>query len=252
MVRVLIYDVEKSVKGIVITVNDKGVYKDEIRCNILVVEDEVRMREFIVSYLEKEGWNTLEASNGQEAIEIFSNQQVDLVILDIMMPKIDGKETCKRIREISEVHIIMLTALEEETSQLECYKIGADDYITKPFKAKVLVAKINRLLERVKVSVEKDDYEYKQLKVDYLAREVYLLGKAIKFAPKEYDLLTYLIKNKSIVKSREQILDEIWGYDYYGSTRVVDNHVLKVRGKLQSMGNNIITVVNTGYKYEEV
>ncbi|WP_105615627.1 response regulator transcription factor [Vallitalea okinawensis] len=218
---------------------------------ILVVEDEMRMREFIKEYFEEEEWITLEASNGSEALDLFSRETIDLVILDIMMPGLDGKYVCSKIREESDVGIIMLTALEDETSQLECYNLGADDYITKPFMPKVLVAKVKRFLYRLDGTIAHSTYENDKLKINFDQRVVSIDGTKVDFSPKEFNLLIYLIKANGAVKTRDQILDEIWGYDYYGSTRVVDNHILKIRTKLGCYGSMITTVVGMGYKYEK-
>lgn len=222
-----------------------------MKYNILIVEDEIRMREFVSVYFRAEGYTVYEANDGEEALDIFKKKTIDLIVLDIMIDKLDGKEVCRIIRENSEVPIIMLTALEGEDDQLKCYEFGADDYITKPFVAKILIAKANRLLKRANIA-SSDIYKHKELKINFEAREVFIKGKLIEFAPKEFNLLRYLVLNKGIALTREQILNEVWGFDYYGDTRVVDNHILKIRNKLNDLSKCLKTVITVGYKYEEI
>lgn len=218
--------------------------------NILIVEDESKMREFIGVYFRAEGFNVLEATNGKEAIEIFNDNEIDLIVLDIMMPELDGFETCREIRNNSEIPIIILTAVEGEDEEILSYELGADDYITKPFKGKVLVAKVKRLLQRFCELKVARSMSYGELELDIEGRIIFIEGAKVEFAPKEYDLITYLIENNGIVKSRYDILNRVWGYDYFGEPRVVDNHIKKIRKKLGKHSNYIKTIISVGYKFE--
>jgi len=211
---------------------------------ILVVEDDSRMREFIKIYIENSNYICIQAENGEEALDKISDS-VSLVLLDLMMPKLDGFHVCKKIREEYEVPIIILTALNEELAEVKCYEMGADDYITKPFKAKVLMAKIKRFLERYNNDIAYADLF--GLKINRESRRVYLGENNVKLAPKEYKLLMYLIDNKDIVLSREQILDFVWKDDLDINMRVVDNHIKKLRNKLDIFGKHIETVISVGY-----
>lgn len=218
--------------------------------NVLVVEDESKMREFICLYLRKEGYQVIEAHNGEVALEKFRENKIDLIILDVMMPKLNGFEVCKRIREKSKVPIIILTAIEKEMDQVKGYELGADDYVTKPFKAKILLAKIKRLFERLKEENDKKVLIYDTFKIDLDGREVFIDEEKIRLAPKEFELLEYLVINKGIALTRNQILDHVWGYDFDGETRVIDNHIKKLRCKLANYAVFIETVVSVGYKFE--
>ncbi|MCT4663322.1 MAG: response regulator transcription factor [Tissierellales bacterium] len=218
--------------------------------NILVVEDESRMREFIGLYLRKEGYNVVEAENGEVALEKFREFEIDLVVLDIMMPKLGGFEVCKSIREDSNIPIIILTAIEAENDHIKGYELGADDYVTKPFKIKILLAKIKRFVEKSSNETNKKIFEYKSLKVDLDGREVFVNDESMKLAPKEFELLAYLIMNHGIALSRDQILENVWGYDFEGESRVVDNHIKKLRSKLGLYSKLIQTMISIGYKFE--
>lgn len=221
---------------------------------ILLVEDEGKIREFVKLYLLKEGYEVLEATDGHEALRLFDSAPVHLVILDIMMPGLDGFAVSETMRSISSVPIIMLTALESEDNHVKGYELGADDYVTKPFKIKVLLAKIKRLLtSREALMAEKnlseDHFIYEGLSVDFDANQVTVSGQVLKLTPKEYGLLTYLIQNRNLVLSRDQILEHVWGYDFEGGTRVVDNHIKKLRRHLGKYSLCIETVVSVGYKF---
>ncbi|MEA1973972.1 MAG: response regulator transcription factor [Bacillota bacterium] len=218
--------------------------------SILVVEDESKIREFIRLYLRKEGYKVIEAYNGEVALKKFTEHKIDLIVLDVMMPKLNGFEVCKKIREKSKVSIIILTAIEEEKDHIRGYELGADDYVTKPFKAKILIAKIKRLLERVREENDKKVFIYEKLKIDIDGREVFVSGRKIKLAPKEFDLLEYLVVNKGIALTRNQIIENVWGYDFEGENRVVDNHIKKLRNKLENYSILIKTVISVGYKFE--
>jgi DNA-binding response OmpR family regulator len=220
---------------------------------ILIVEDESRMRHLIATYLKKEGLTVLEAENGMQALDIFKREKIDLIILDIMMPYMDGYEVCKNIRAHSDVLIIMLTAKSEEDDKLLGYGLGADDYQTKPFSPKVLTAKVKALLKRselVEVKTEAGLTKIDTLEINDLSHNVTLNGEKLDLSPKEYDLLLYLAKNHGIVLSRDQLLTNVWGYDFDGDLRTVDTHVKRVRQKLGEKADLITTVRGSGYKLE--
>lgn len=220
--------------------------------SILLVEDEKRMRILLSDYLKKEGFKYLEASNGIEAIDLFNKEKVDLVVLDIMMPFMDGWELCKAIRKISDVPIIILTARSEEEDKLLGYDIGADDYVTKPFSPKVLVAKIKVLLKRSEVYKDNNStsMDINGLYIDELSHRVTVDGEEIILSPKEYELLIYLVKNSGIALTRNQILDNVWGIDYYGDTRTVDTNIKRLREKLKDKAYLITTIRGSGYRFE--
>ena len=220
------------------------------RINILVVEDEENLRKLISRYLMNEELGVYEAKDGKEALELWNNNNIDLVILDIMLPEYDGWTICKRIREKSIVPIIMLTARSEESDKLFGFELGADDYVTKPFSVKELVARVKALLKRSHKNIEKDMFITGELKVDQKSHKAFLGEEALKLTPKEYDLLLFLIHNKNQALSREVILDGVWGYDYYGDLRTVDTHVKRLRKKLKDMGEKLETVRGFGYRFE--
>ncbi|WP_040212043.1 response regulator transcription factor [Clostridium polynesiense] len=218
---------------------------------IMIVEDEIRMRIIIRDYLKKEGFKVVEATNGKEAVEFFMQNPVDLIILDIMMPLLDGFQVCRKVREISSVPIIILTARSEEDDKLTGYDIGADDYMTKPFSPKILVAKVKALLKRYsKESSSQDILEIDGLKINKLAKTVSIYGKEVNLTPKEYELLVYLSDNKTVVLDRDSILNKVWGFDYYGDARVVDTTIKRLREKLKDKACFIATVRGRGYKFE--
>ncbi|MGL4990751.1 MAG: response regulator transcription factor [Sarcina sp.] len=219
--------------------------------NILIVEDELRIRILLRDYLRKDGFIITEASDGEDALKNFSENNIDLVILDIMMPKINGFDVCKTIRSVSNIPIILLTAREEEEDKLHGYELGADDYVTKPFSPKVLVAKVKALLKRTENdNINKNLSNYNGLKINKLSHEVALDGDEIALSPKEYDLLLYLTSNKGIALSRDKILDNVWGYDYFGDIRTVDTNIKRLREKLLHKSSYITTVRGSGYKFE--
>lgn len=219
---------------------------------ILIVEDEQRMRSLLSDYFKKEGYISLEASNGIEGVKAFSNNSIDLVILDIMMPFMDGWEVCKNIRKNSNVPIILLTAKAEDDDKLLGYELGADDYVTKPFSPKVLVAKVKALLKRVEIQNQpsEETLNFDGLIIDELSHEVKIGEDNIVLTPKEYDLLLFLVKNKGIALTRDQILDNVWGMDYYGDTRTVDTNIKRLREKLGEKSELITTIRGSGYKFE--
>ncbi|MCX7708369.1 MAG: response regulator transcription factor [Clostridia bacterium] len=220
---------------------------------ILLVEDEARMREIISDFFMLDGFEIHEANNGQKALELFEEKEINLVILDIMIPDLDGWTVCRRIRTRSSVPIIMLTARGEEEDKLMGYELGADDYMTKPFSPKVLLAKAKMLLKRVEGSVGRPDGVICSagIEINKMSRNVRIEERIIDLAPKEYELLLFLIENKGRALSREIILDRIWGYDYLGDLRTVDTHVKKLRAKLGEKAAHICTLIRSGYKFEE-
>lgn len=217
---------------------------------VLIVEDEIRIRFLVRDYFKKEGFNILEASDGEEGLRIFSENSVDLAILDIMMPKLDGLSVCRNIREVSNTPIILLTAKSQEEDKLLGYELGADDYMTKPFSPKVLLAKAKALLKRTGVSNDKNILDFNGLTINKLSHEVRINGIEILLSPKEYDLLIYLSSNEGIALSRDKILDNVWGYDYFGDIRTVDTNIKRLREKLIGKSNYIATVRGSGYKFE--
>ncbi|MCY6355139.1 response regulator transcription factor [Clostridium sp. ZS2-4] len=220
--------------------------------SILIVEDEKRMRKLLKDYFIKSGYKIYEAENGINALEVFKNNRVDLVILDIMMPYMDGWTVCKNIRKNSDVPIIILTARSDEDDKLLGYELGADDYVTKPFSPKVLIAKGKAMLKRTssKNNTEYSIMNYYGLEINELSHEVKIDGEDAVLSPKEYDLLLFLAKNEGIALSRDTILDKVWGYDYYGGLRTVDTHIKRLREKLKSKAELIKTVRGSGYKFE--
>jgi DNA-binding response OmpR family regulator len=218
---------------------------------ILIVDDEERMRSLIGLYLKREGYNIIEAENGERALKIFAANKIHLVILDVMMPVMDGWTTCSELRKKSDVPILMLTAKGEDDDKLLGFQLGTDNYETKPFSPKVLVAKINALIKRVyftKADNLKDNFD--GLVVDEEAHIVTIDKNEVYLSPKEFELLTYFIRNRDISLSREKILDAVWGMDYYGDLRTVDTHIKRLREKLGDKAYLISTVRGSGYKFE--
>ena len=222
---------------------------DELK--ILVVDDESRMRKLVKDFLVKKQYKVLEAGDGEEAIEVFfGNKDISLIILDVMMPKMDGWEVCKEIRKFSKVPIIMLTAKSEENDELKGFELGVDEYISKPFSPKILVARVDAILRRANKIGADMTIEAGDIKVDKAAHIVKVKDKEIELSYKEFELLTYFIENKGIALSRENILNNVWNYDYFGDARTIDTHVKKLRSKLGDCGDYIKTVWGMGYKFE--
>ena len=216
---------------------------------LLIVDDEILIREVIKEYANVEGYETTEAKNGEEAIEIIKkDSNFDLIIMDIMMPKLDGFSASKEIKKIKNIPIIMLSARGEEYDKLSGFSLGIDDYITKPFSPKELIARIKAVTKRN--SEEKDEFVYNDLVVDYKGHNVKIDNNDIKLTPKEYDLLVYFIKNQNIALSREQLLSTLWGYDFFGDDRTIDTHIKMLRNNLGKYRNLIVTVRSVGYKFE--
>ena len=217
---------------------------------ILVVDDESRMRKLVKDFLQREGYSVLEAGDGMEAMDIFYEQKIDLVILDVMMPRMDGWQTCREIRRDSTVPIIMLTARSEERDELQGFELGVDEYISKPFSPKILVARVGALLKRIYGTDAEEKMEAGGIELDKAAHQVQVDGKSIDLSYKEFELLTYFLENQGIALSREMILNNVWNYDYFGDARTIDTHVKKLRNKLGDKGNYIKTIWGMGYKFE--
>ncbi len=218
---------------------------------ILVVDDEQRMRKLIKDFLKAKGYSILEAEDGEEALKVFSENKnkITLILLDVMMPKLDGWSVLRQIRQESKVPIIMLTARGEEQDELFGFELGVDEYISKPFSPKILVARVEAILKRVTREVGKVK-DYDGIEIDKEGRTVKVDGKTIELSLREYELLIYLIENENIALSRDKILNNVWNYDYYGDSRTIDSHIKKIRHKLGKKGKYIKTMRGVGYKFE--
>lgn len=211
------------------------------------------MRDILKDYFEIEGFQVIEAENGLEALQQFEKYSVDLIILDIMMPMLDGYSVCRKIREKSDVLIIIITARGEDDDQLLGFDLGADEYVVKPFSPKVLVARSRQLLKRISNVTPISDLIIKdKIEINKGAYSVKINNQTIELAPKEFDILLYLIENEGYVLTREKLLDQVWGYDFFGDTRVVDTHIKKLRKKLEDQAKHIHTVIRVGYKFEVI
>ena len=216
--------------------------------NILIVDDEELIRNVVKEYLEANNYNVTEAVDGKDAINKIKFNDYDLIILDIMMPNLDGVSVLKEIRETKDVPVIMLSARNQEYDKLEGFEYGADDYITKPFSPKELVARVKSILKRT--NKIHDTFTYKGLVIDYEGHTVSIDGKEVKYTPKEYEILCYLVDNKNIAVSRETILEKLWGYSFFGDDRTIDTHIKKIRNGLGKYRDLITTVRGMGYKFE--
>lgn len=218
---------------------------------ILMVDDEARMRKLVKDFLSKSGYEVIEAEDGSRALDIFFEQKdIALVILDVMMPKMDGWETCREIRQYSQVPIIMLTAKSDERDELQGFQLGVDEYISKPFSPKILVARVEAILRRTNQLGTAEMLEAGGIVVDKAAHSVQIDGQIVDLSYKEFELLTYFIENKGIALSREKILNNVWNYDYFGDARTIDTHVKKLRSKMGAKGDLIKTIWGMGYKFE--
>ena len=218
---------------------------------ILVVDDESRMRKLVKDFLVREGYTVLEAGDGMEAMDIFyEDRDIALIILDVMMPKMDGWQVCREIRESSKVPIIMLTARSEERDELQGFELGVDEYISKPFSPKILVARVNAILRRTMGNTGGDVIEAGGIRMDKAAHIVEIDGKQIELSYKEFELLSYFMENAGIELSSEKILNNVLNYDYFGDARTIDTHVKKLRSKLGDKGEYIRTIWGMGYKFE--
>ncbi len=221
---------------------------------ILVVDDEVNIRNVIKEYAKFEGYEVEEAGNGMQAVEICKEKDFDIIIMDVMMPKLDGFSAIKEIRKNKNIPVLMLSARGEEYDKLFGFEIGIDDYVVKPFSPKEVMARVAAITSRVKnnsKTKKEDKYVFEGLEIDMLGRVVVVDGEKKELTPKEYDLLVYLIKNKNIALSREKILNEVWGYDFFGEDRTVDTHVKMLRNSIGKYRDKITTIRGMGYKFEE-
>lgn len=220
---------------------------------ILVVDDESRMRKLVRDFLVKSGYTVLEADNGEAAIDTFmENKDIALIVLDVMMPKMDGWEVCRELRKDSKVPIIMLTARGDERDELMGFELGVDEYITKPFSPKILVARIEAILRRTTGVDQADCLRAGDIVLDIAAHEVKIGDRVIDLSFKEFELLQYFVSNQGVALSREKILNNVWNYDYFGDARTIDTHVKKLRSKLGEQGDYIKTIWGMGYKFEVV
>lgn len=220
------------------------------RLKILVVDDESRMRKLVKDFLSKNNFEVLEAENGEQAVDLFfENKEIALIILDVMMPKMDGWQTCREIRKYSKVPIIMLTAKSDEKDELLGFELGVDEYISKPFSPKILVARVEAILRRTN-QIEEECIEIGGIIIDKAAHQVKIDGSSIDLSVKEFELLSYFVMNKGVALSREKILNNVWNYDYFGDARTIDTHVKKLRSKMGEKGEYIKTIWGMGYKFE--
>ncbi len=221
------------------------------KVKILVVDDESRMRKLVSDFLVRKDYQVVEAADGQEAVDIFFEQNdIKLIILDVMMPKMDGREVLREIRNYSKVPVIMLTAKGEEQDELDGFELGADEYISKPFSPKILVARVDALLRRSNIITEEAKIEAGGIVLDKASHTVTVDGKAIELSFKEFELLTYFMENQGLALSRDKILNHVWNYDYFGDARTIDTHVKKLRAKMGGKGDLIKTIWGMGYKFE--
>ena len=218
---------------------------------ILVVDDESRMRKLVKDFLTKKGFTVIEAGDGEKAVDkFFEVKDIALIILDVMMPKMDGWQVCREIRQYSKVPIIMLTAKSDEKDELQGFDLGVDEYITKPFSPKILVARVEAILRRSNVLAADDTMEAGGIELNKAAHEVLIDGKSVELSYKEFELLAYFMSNQGVALSRERILNNVWNYDYFGDARTIDTHVKKLRNKLGAKGEYIKTIWGMGYKFE--
>ena len=222
------------------------------RLKILVVDDEARMRKLVRDFLVESNFEVVEAGDGSEALDLFFKQKdIALIILDVMMPKLDGWGVCREVRQYSQVPIIMLTAKAEERDELQGFQLGVDEYISKPFSPKILVARVEAILRRTnQLGAKEEILEAGGIRIDKAAHSVTIDGKSVDLSYKEFELLTYFLENKGIALSREKILNSVWNYDYFGDARTIDTHVKKLRSKMGEKGDYIKTIWGMGYKFE--
>ena len=223
----------------------------ETTIKILVVDDESRMRKLVRDFLVKKGYEVLEAADGEEALDLFyADKDISLIILDVMMPKMNGFEVCREIREHSKVPIIMLTAKSAESDELNGFELGVDEYISKPFSPKILVARVEAILRRTNQLEENQILTAGAIQVDRAAHIVTIDGERVELSYKEFELLAYFLENQGIALSREKIFNHVWNYDYFGDARTIDTHVKKLRRKMGEKGDYIKTIWGMGYKFE--
>mgnify|MGYP004464637015 FL=1 len=221
------------------------------KLKILVVDDESRMRKLVKDFLVKKDFIVLEAEDGAQAVDLFfSTKDISLIILDVMMPKMDGWQVCREIRELSDVPIIMLTAKSDERDELLGFDLGVDEYISKPFSPKILVARVEAILRRSNMLNDDSIITAGEITLNKSAHEVTVAGKPVELSFKEFELLNYFMDNQGLALSREKILNSVWNYDYFGDARTIDTHVKKLRSKLGKQGDYIKTIWGMGYKFE--
>lgn len=221
------------------------------KLKILVVDDESRMRKLVRDFLVKQNYEVLEAGDGEEALDVFfEHKDIALVLLDVMMPRMDGWQVCREIRRYSKIPIIMLTAKGDEQDELQGFDLGVDEYITKPFSPKILVARVEAILRRVNLIASEDVLSVGGIELNKAAHQVKIDGKDIELSYKEFELLAYFMENQGIALSREKILNNVWNYDYFGDARTIDTHVKKLRSKMGAKGDYIKTIWGMGYKFE--
>lgn len=219
---------------------------------ILIVDDEAMIREVLKEYVEFEGYEAYEAADGMEAVRMCKEQDFDVILMDVMMPKLDGFSAVKEIRKTKNTPVIMLSARGEEYDKLFAFELGVDDYVTKPFSPKEVIARIGAVTKRGenRQGGEKKSYKFEGLEIDMAGRNVYVDGEKAELTPKEYELLFYLVRNKGIALTREKLLCDVWGFDFYGDDRTVDTHVKMLRGNLKEYRKFIVTLRGLGYKFE--
>ena len=221
------------------------------KIKVLVVDDESRMRKLVHDFLSRSNYEVIEAADGEEAIDIFyADKSISLIILDVMMPKMDGWEVCRQIRKDSKVPIIMLTAKSEEKDELQGFDCGADEYVSKPFSPRILVARVDAILRRTNKIDQNEIEQAGDIEINKAAHLVKVHGEIVDLSFKEFELLTYFVENEGIALSREKILNNVWNYDYFGDARTIDTHVKKLRSKLGDCGKYILTIWGMGYKFE--
>ena len=219
---------------------------------LLVADDEMRIRELIKKYAKFEGYEVEEAADGLEALNKFGSGEYDLVILDVMMPELDGFSVCREIRRKRPTPVIMLSARGEEYDKIHGFELGVDDYVVKPFSPRELMMRVAAVLKRTGVErTQKELYEKNGLRVDFTSRQVWLDGQELSLSPKEYDLLFYLVRHRGVALSRERLLNQVWGYDFYGDDRTLDTHIKLLRRTLGRLSGNIVTLRGVGYRFDE-
>ena len=220
--------------------------------HILVVDDEDKIRDIIKKYANFEGYSVTEAANGMEAVEKCQNHKFDIIIMDIMMPELDGFSACREIRKTSDTPVIMLSARGEEYDRIHGFELGIDDYVIKPFSPRELMMRVDAIMKRSKGSMKQENEVFEQgsLALDFTARTVCVDGERLSLSPKEYDLLFYLVKNRGIALTRERLITEVWGYDFYGDDRTLDTHIKLLRKSLGDCSRYIVTLRGVGYRFE--
>lgn len=219
--------------------------------NLLVVDDEIKIREMICKYARYEGHEVIEACDGLEAVDIALSKSIDLIVMDIMMPNMDGFNACKTIKKEKDIPFIFLSALGEEYDKIHGFELGVDDYVVKPFSPRELMLRINAVLNRTHKKQETKVFKVEGLEIDFVARIVTVNDAVVNLSPKEYDLLTYLVENQGIALTREQLLQNVWGYDFFGDDRTLDTHIKLLRKNLQEYNKYVVTLRGVGYRFEK-